>query len=86
MAYRVLADHIRTLTIAITDGGMPDNVGRGYVLRLILRRAVRFGDEKLGAESGFLATLVPVVQQTLGMHFTELTDEKIAFVQEVRLL
>ena len=83
MAYRVLADHIRTLTIAITDGGMPDNVGRGYVLRLILRRAVRFGDEKLGAESGFLATLVPVVQQTLGMHFTELTDEKIAFVQEV---
>ena len=41
MAYRVLADHIRTLTMAISDGGMPDNVGRGYVLRLILRRAIR---------------------------------------------
>ena len=41
MAYRVLADHARTLTIAICDGGLPDNVGRGYVLRRILRRAVR---------------------------------------------
>ena len=41
MAYRVLADHARTLTIALSDGGRPDNVGRGYVLRRILRRAVR---------------------------------------------
>lgn len=83
MAYRVLADHIRTLTVAIADGGMPDNVGRGYVLRLILRRAIRFGDEKLGAPEGFFPSLVPVVQQTLGGFFTELTDERCAFVKEV---
>jgi alanyl-tRNA synthetase len=82
-AYRVLADHIRTLTIAIVDGGMPDNVGRGYILRLILRRAIRFGDEILGAPPGLFPSLAPIVQQTLGGHFKELTDEKIAFVMEV---
>ena len=49
MAYRVLADHVRTLTVAITDGGRPDNTGRGYVLRRILRRAVRFSTEILKA-------------------------------------
>lgn len=54
-----------------------------YVLRLILRRAIRYGDEKLGAKPGFFASLAPIVQQTLGTHFTELTDEKIAWVQEV---
>ena len=47
-SYRVLADHIRTLTMAIVDGGRPDNVGTGYVLRLILRRAIRYA-EKLEA-------------------------------------
>ena len=83
MAYRVLADHIRTLTIALTDGGVPDNVGNGYVLRLILRRAIRFGDEKFNAPPGFFATLATVVQQTLGSHFTELTDAKIAEVQQI---
>lgn len=46
MAYRVLADHVRALTVAITDGGMPDSQGRGYVLRLILRRAVRFSNDR----------------------------------------
>lgn len=40
-AYRVVADHIRTLCIAIADGGEPDKIGRGYTLRLILRRAIR---------------------------------------------
>jgi alanyl-tRNA synthetase len=82
-AYRVLADHIRTLTIAIVDGGMPDNVGRGYVLRLVLRRAIRFGDEKLGAPPGFFPSLAKIVQHNLGCHFTEITDAKIAYVIEI---
>lgn len=69
MAYRVLADHARTLTIALSDGGYPDNTGRGYVLRRILRRAVRYATEKLNAKPGFFATLVHVVVQLLGDAF-----------------
>jgi alanyl-tRNA synthetase len=47
MAYRVVADHVRTLTIALSDGGMPDATGRGYVLRRILRRGIRYANEVL---------------------------------------
>lgn len=72
MAYRVIADHIRTLTIALADGGVPDNVGRGYVLRRVLRRAVRYATEKLSAKPGTFANLVPVVVQSLGDVFPEL--------------
>jgi alanyl-tRNA synthetase len=49
-AYRVIADHIRTLTIAISDGGVPDKDGRGYVLRRILRRGVRYASNKFNVE------------------------------------
>ncbi|VDN50802.1 unnamed protein product [Dracunculus medinensis] len=75
MAYRVVADHIRTLCIAFSDGGRPDNVGRGYVLRRILRRAVRYAIEKLGASPGFLASLVPVIVERLGNCFPELKKD-----------
>ncbi len=71
-AYRVIADHIRTLTIAITDGALPSNEGRGYVLRRILRRAVRYGRQMLHAKSGFFAQLVPVVVDHFGSAFPEL--------------
>ncbi|XP_014253263.1 alanine--tRNA ligase, cytoplasmic [Cimex lectularius] len=71
MAYRVLADHARTLTIAISDGGTPDNTGRGYVLRRILRRAVRYAVEKLNAKPGFFSSLVQVVVDLLGDTFSE---------------
>ncbi|KAH3768181.1 hypothetical protein DPMN_169393, partial [Dreissena polymorpha] len=71
MAYRVLADHARTLTIALADGGRPDNTGRGYVLRRILRRAVRYATEKLGAKPGFFASLVDTVIQLLSNAFPE---------------
>ncbi|CAM2702879.1 unnamed protein product [Rotaria socialis] len=72
MAYRVIADHIRTLTISISDGGRPDKTGRGYVLRRILRRAIRYSSEKLQAKPGFLASLVDVVVEILGSFFPEL--------------
>ncbi|XP_061891265.1 alanine--tRNA ligase, cytoplasmic [Entelurus aequoreus] len=75
MAYRVLADHARTITIALSDGGRPDNTGRGYVLRRILRRAVRYSHEKLGAQRGFFASLVDVVVNSLGEAFPELKKD-----------
>ncbi|EDQ92223.1 uncharacterized protein MONBRDRAFT_14194 [Monosiga brevicollis MX1] len=71
-AYRVLADHIRTLTISISDGGEPDNTGRGYVLRLIIRRAVRFAEDYLKAPEYFFSSLVPTVVEQLGDAFPEI--------------
>ncbi|MDX2148154.1 MAG: alanine--tRNA ligase [Planctomycetota bacterium] len=81
-AYRVIADHIRTLTFALTDGAVPSNVGRGYVLRRILRRAVRYGRQMLGAKNGFFANLVPVVAQHMGEAFPELrrNPDKVAAI------
>lgn len=75
MAYRVLADHARTITIALADGGFPDNTGRGYVLRRILRRAVRYASEKLNGKPGFFATLVDTVVELLGDTFPEVKKD-----------
>ncbi|XP_045625313.2 alanine--tRNA ligase, cytoplasmic [Procambarus clarkii] len=75
MAYRVLADHIRTLTIALSDGGMPDNTGRGYVLRRILRRGIRYASEKLGMKPGMFADLVDVVVKLLKDAFPEVSKD-----------
>ncbi|HMN95582.1 MAG TPA: alanine--tRNA ligase [Phycisphaerales bacterium] len=72
VAYRVIADHIRCLVVAITDGAAPSSEGRGYVLRRILRRAVRHGHQTLGMREPFLADLVPAVLATLGDVFPEL--------------
>ncbi|QOJ00228.1 MAG: alanine--tRNA ligase [Phycisphaeraceae bacterium] len=71
-AYRVVADHARCLVFAITDGALPSNVGRGYVLRRILRRAARYARQMLGARPGLMARLVPTVVDELGEAFPEL--------------
>ena len=84
-AYRVIADHIRTLTFAITDGAVPSNEGRGFVLRAILRRAVRYGRQTLGARPGFFAQLVPTVVESFGEFFPELRknpDRVVAVIRE----
>lgn len=61
-AYRVVADHVRTLTFAISDGGIPSNVGRGYVLRRVLRRGARYVRKKFGVKIGtFFSDLVPTL-------------------------
>ncbi|KAL3315842.1 Alanine--tRNA ligase, cytoplasmic, partial [Cichlidogyrus casuarinus] len=75
MAYRVLADHIRVLTVALADGGRPQNTGRGYVLRRILRRAVRYANEKMNAKPGFFSSLVDKVADILGDAFPELKKD-----------
>ncbi|KAI8486857.1 mitochondrial alanyl-tRNA aminoacylation [Branchiostoma belcheri] len=75
-AYRIVADHIRTLTIAIADGVMPGQQWRELVLRTILRRAVRNAHERLGAPEGLVASLVPVVVQNLGEAFPELVSSQ----------
>lgn len=65
-AYRVVADHVRTLSFALSDGGVPNNVGRGYVLRRILRRGCRYVRKKLGAPIGsFFSSLMPVVVEQM---------------------
>jgi alanyl-tRNA synthetase len=83
-AYRVIADHIRTLTFAITDGAVPSNEGRGYVLRRILRRAVRYGRQMLGARTGFFSQLVPVVVEKMGHAFPELARDPDRIINILR--
>ncbi|KAK7127006.1 hypothetical protein R3I94_018248 [Phoxinus phoxinus] len=75
MAYRVVADHIRTICVCIADGVYPGMTGAELVLRRILRRAVRFSTEVLQAPEGTLASLVPTVAHTLGDAYPELNTE-----------
>ncbi|KAF9300598.1 Alanine--tRNA ligase [Mortierella antarctica] len=73
MAYRVIADHVRTLTFSISDGGVPSNEGRGYVLRRILRRGCRYARRKLGVQIGtFFSSLVDTVLAEFGDAFPEI--------------
>ena len=72
IAYRIIADHVRCLTFALTDGVVPSNEGRGYVMRRILRRAVRHGWQTLDIKEPFLHQVVPTVIETMGQVFPEL--------------
>ena len=93
-AFHVIADHLRCLSFAIADGAQPSNVDRGYVLRKILRRAVRYG-RTLGFEEPFLARVLPRLIETMGDDYPELkkaqnriteilTGEEEAFIRTLR--
>ncbi len=71
-AFRVIADHLRCLAFAIADGVQPSNVDRGYVLRKVLRRAVRYG-RTLGFDQPFLAKILPALIHSMGRDYPELT-------------
>ncbi len=74
-AFRVIADHLRCLSFAIADGAQPSNVERGYVLRKVLRRAVRYG-KMLGFEKPFLAKILPRLVAAMGPDYKELVIAK----------
>lgn len=93
-AFRVIADHLRCLSFAIADGAQPSNVDRGYVLRKLLRRAVRYG-RQLGMDEPFLARVLPQLIDTMGGDYPELvkskdriaeilTSEEEAFIRTLR--
>ncbi|MGA1166172.1 MAG: alanine--tRNA ligase, partial [bacterium] len=75
VAYRVIADHLRSLSFAIADGAIPSNEGRGYVLRRMLRRATRFG-RVLGMETPFIHKLVPTLAGVMGDAFPEIRQQQ----------
>ena len=76
-AYRVVADHVRLLTFAITDGGVPNNVGRGYVVRRVLRRGARYARKYLNTDIGdFFAKLVPTLVSQMSNMFPEIKKKE----------
>ena len=81
VAFKVIADHIRTVSFAIGDGALPSNEGRGYVLRRLLRRAVRYG-KMLGIEEAFMYRLVPIVGEIM-MDFYPEVKEKADLISKV---
>jgi alanyl-tRNA synthetase len=81
VAFKVIADHIRTVTFAIGDGALPSNEGRGYVLRRLLRRAVRYA-KQINIHRPFMYELVPVVGEIMVDYYPEVL-EKADFIQKV---
>ncbi len=76
VAMRVIADHIRTIAFSITDGQLPSNAKAGYVIRRILRRAVRYGYTFLGQKQAFMYKLLPVLIDDMGSAYPELNAQK----------
>jgi len=83
IAMRVIADHARTLSFALSDGAMPSNEGRGYVLRRILRRALRYAKD-LGCNQPILHRLVGTIADSMGDFFPELRDRQDAVARIVK--
>ncbi|NWL87695.1 alanine--tRNA ligase [Paenibacillus sp. 79R4] len=81
VAFKVIADHIRTVAFAVSDGVLPSNEGRGYVIRRLLRRAVRYG-KMLGLDKPFMYTLVETVGEVMGSYYSDVV-EKREFIEKV---
>ncbi|PWK05951.1 alanine--tRNA ligase [Tumebacillus permanentifrigoris] len=81
IAFKVIADHIRTVTFSVGDGALPSNEGRGYVIRRLLRRAVRYG-KVLGIEKPFMFSLVKIVGDIMGEFYPEVLQKR-EFIERV---
>ena len=77
IAMRVIADHIRTISFSIADGQLPSNTGAGYVIRRILRRAIRYGYQSLNIKEPFMYRIVPTLAHQMGEQFPELISQKL---------
>ena len=84
VAMRVIADHIRAISFSITDGQLPSNVKAGYVIRRILRRAVRYGYTFLGLKEPFLCRLVPQLIADMGLAYPELVAQEQLVTRVIR--
>ena len=84
IAMRVIADHIRTISFSIADGQLPSNTGAGYVIRRILRRAIRYGYQSLNIKEPFLYRIVPTLAHQLGEQFPELNSQKLLIEKVIK--
>ncbi|MBK7181991.1 MAG: alanine--tRNA ligase [Bacteroidetes bacterium] len=84
IAMRVIADHIRAISFSIADGQLPSNTGAGYVIRRILRRAIRYGYQSLNLKEPFMHRLVPVLSHQLGHAFPELVSQKLLIEKVIK--
>lgn len=84
IAMRVIADHLRTVSFSITDGQLPSNVKAGYVIRRILRRAVRYAYTYLEQKKAFMYRLVPVLISVMGKHYPELKAQQELIEKVIR--
>jgi len=84
IAMRVIADHIRTISFSIADGQLPGNTGAGYVIRRILRRAIRYGYQTLNLKEPFMFRIVPTLAHQMGGAFPELNTQKILIEKVIK--
>lgn len=91
IAHRVISDHLRTVAFSVADGQLPSNNKAGYVIRRILRRAVRYGYTSLGMNEPFIHKMLPALIESMGGHYPELTAQqeiisKVIFEEEQSFL
>jgi alanyl-tRNA synthetase len=84
IALRVIADHVRAIAFSIADGQLPSNTGAGYVIRRILRRAIRYGYQTLGLKEPFMCDLSIILSEIMGDPFVELINQRELVQQVIR--